>query len=160
MQYFYTHNIQKFQKYSIGFLGILFLCSCLFFSTPTHAVNQKSYGTEDTALEARLFRYKGESIQTRIGKIIGAALSLTGIIFFILAVYAGFLWMTARGDETQAKKARDTIIMAVTGLVIILGAYAITDFVFSSIEPPKKTSAQTNLGPGDFIPQDSNQMAA
>ena len=40
--------------------------------------------------------------------------------------------MTARGDETQAKKARDTLTMSVIGLIIVFSAYAITAFIFAS----------------------------
>ena len=156
MQFLQTITIKKCAAFILASLLVLFFC--VHFTQTSYAISQ-DYGLKATASKGDIIQYD-YPIQKRIGKIIGAALSLTGIIFFILAVYAGFLWMTARGDETQAKKARETIIMAVTGLVIILGAYAITDFVFSSVEPPKKTSAQTNLGPGDFIPQDSNQMAA
>jgi len=39
--------------------------------------------------------------------------------------------MSARGDESQAKKARDTLTMSVIGLIIVFGAYAITAFVFT-----------------------------
>ena len=126
-----------------------------FLAMPVYA----QHGLTKTADASTLSTYN-QDVPTMLGTVIGAAMSLVGVVFFVLSIYAGFLWMTARGDETQAKKARETIIMAVTGLVIILGAYAITDFVFSSVEPPKKTSAQTNLGPGDFPTPDLDQMAA
>ncbi len=73
------------------------------------------------------------SLADTVGKIITAALSLIGVIFLVLAVYAGFLWMTARGNEEQVKKARDILTMAIIGLVIVIGAYAITRFVFTYI---------------------------
>ena len=68
-----------------------------------------------------------------VGNIVGvglnAALSLVGLIFLILMVYAGYLWMTARGEEEMIKKAQKIIISSLIGLVIVLGAYAITVFV-------------------------------
>ena len=134
MQFLQTITIKKCAAFILASLLVLFFC--LHFTQTPHAFASDSispdYGLKATASKGNIIQYD-YPIQKRIGKIIGAALSLTGIIFFILAVYAGFLWMTARGDETQAKKARETIIMAVTGLVIILGAYAITDFVFTSV---------------------------
>ena len=125
----HNHNTRK--KHVLGLcLGLLFVVLCVV-PVPSTAAD---YGLRTTATKGDLIKYE-TPLQTRIGKVVGAALSLTGIIFFLLAVYAGFLWMTARGDESQAKKARETIIMAVTGLVIILGAYAITQFIFEAVKP-------------------------
>lgn len=67
------------------------------------------------------------------GTVIGYFLGLIGILFFLLVLYGGFLWMTARGDTDQVKKARDLIINAVLGLVIVFAAYAITYFVVEGI---------------------------
>jgi hypothetical protein len=56
-------------------------------------------------------------------------LSLTGIIFLALTVYAGFLWMTARGNDEQIGTSKKIITAAAIGLAITLMAYAITVFV-------------------------------
>lgn len=74
-----------------------------------------------------------QSVPEMIGFWIKIALSFVGTIFFILMVYAGFRWMTARGEEDQIKSARDTITMAVIGLVIIVSGYAITNLVVTRI---------------------------
>ena len=63
------------------------------------------------------------------GQVISAALSLVGLAFLLLMVYAGFLWMTARGEEEQVTKAKKIISATLIGLVLILSAYAITVFV-------------------------------
>ncbi len=68
-------------------------------------------------------------ISVLIGSVISTALTLVGLIFLILMVYAGYLWMTARGEEDQIDKARKIIIAAVIGLVIVVSAYAITVLV-------------------------------
>jgi len=44
-------------------------------------------------------------------------------------VYAGLMWMTAGGNEDRIKKARQILIAAIIGLVIVLSAYAITQFI-------------------------------
>jgi hypothetical protein len=63
------------------------------------------------------------------GALIKRVLTGAGIVFFILMVYAGFLWMTARGNTEQVTKARSAIIAAVVGLIIIIGANALTGFI-------------------------------
>jgi len=75
----------------------------------------------------------GPNISQIIGKVIGVVLSFVGVIFLILTIYAGFTWMLARGNEAEAKKAKDLMFDAVIGLIIILAAYAITAFVGNSL---------------------------
>lgn len=73
------------------------------------------------------------SLSASIGRVIKVALSLVGTIFFALTVYAGFLWMTASGNEEQVTKAKEILKMAVIGLTITLAAYSITSFVLGRI---------------------------
>lgn len=70
---------------------------------------------------------------TFIGLGLRTLLSLVGITFLILMVYAGFRWMTARGEEDEIKKSRETIITATIGLIAVLAAYAITTLVTESL---------------------------
>lgn len=64
-----------------------------------------------------------------VGTIVYMLLSFTGVIFLVLMVYAGWLWMTARGEEAEVEKAQKIIISSVIGLIILVGAYSITTFV-------------------------------
>lgn len=71
----------------------------------------------------------GTYLSARIGLIIGAILSFIAVIFMILVIYAGILWMTARGNEQQVEKAKILLFQSIIGLIIILSAYIITNFV-------------------------------
>ena len=62
------------------------------------------------------------------GGIIKIFLSLLGVIFVVLLIYGGFLWMNARGNAEQVTKSQDLIKDAVIGLIIVVAAYAITYF--------------------------------
>lgn len=73
------------------------------------------------------------SVEGVIGQVITIGLSLLGIVFFLLTLYAGIIWMIARGNEEEAKKAKDILEAAVIGLIIVLGSYAISKFVFNSL---------------------------
>ena len=68
-----------------------------------------------------------------VGGYIKAAVGLLGIILVVLIIYAGFLWMTAAGNEDKVKKAKGILSNAVVGLVLVFAAYAITDWVISAI---------------------------
>lgn len=69
-------------------------------------------------------------IRLSIALAIGYVLSVLGMIFVVLMLYAGFLWMTAGGEEAKIEKARKLIFNAIVGLVIILSSFAITVFIF------------------------------
>jgi hypothetical protein len=75
-----------------------------------------------------------------VSNIIKVILTLLAIIFIVLLVYAGFTWMTSGGEEEKVNKAKDTIVRAVIGLVIILSAYGVTIFVTKSIINSTKTN--------------------
>lgn len=68
-----------------------------------------------------------------IGRVIGVALSLVGIVLFVIILHAGFLWMTAGGDSKRVTDARARILNSIIGLIIIVAAYAIAGFVLNSI---------------------------
>jgi len=65
--------------------------------------------------------------------IIRSLLQLIGIVFVALTVYAGFLWMTAGGEEEKTSKAKKLLSNGVIGLAIILSAYTISYFIFRSL---------------------------
>ena len=64
-----------------------------------------------------------------VGMVVGAFFALLGVIFIVYIIYAGYHWMTARGEEQKIKEAQATIRNAIIGLIITLGAYAIWDFI-------------------------------
>lgn len=68
-----------------------------------------------------------------VGNIIYGALSLTGVIFVILMIYGGFIWMQARGNQEDVQKAKKIIESAIIGIVLIGLAFAITSFVIRQI---------------------------
>ena len=69
------------------------------------------------------------TIAEKLGVAMGMVLSFLGTIFVILIIYGGFLWMTARGNEEQSKKAKNIIRDAVIGVIIILASGTIMYFI-------------------------------
>lgn len=74
-----------------------------------------------------------ESPAATAGRVINVALSVVGLVFLVLMLYGGYLWMTARGKEERLNKAKDTIEASIIGLIIVLAAYGITYYVVSRI---------------------------
>lgn len=74
--------------------------------------------------------------------IIQPVLGLLGLLFLCLTIYAGFLWMTAQGDDKRVQKAKDILTAAVVGAVIIVGAYAATNTLFRALETGNTSVAE------------------
>lgn len=73
------------------------------------------------------------SLHNIVATVIQVFLGILATIFVLLLIVAGFNWMTAAGDEKKVEKAKTTIKTAVIGLVLILGAYILTYFIFLAI---------------------------
>jgi len=119
----------------VGFLIVPLSASAQFSSAVTklNAVGSKTGLTSN--------------FEVSVSNVIKGALSLVGTIFLILAVYAGILWMTASGNEEKVTKAKDIITQAILGLAITLGAYAITAFVTTKLNPPTSSSPTVTTTP-------------
>lgn len=73
------------------------------------------------------------SLAEIIGGLIGLFLSLLGIIFLVLIIYGGYIWMMSRGNEQEVLKAKKIITNAVIGILIVVSSYAITAFVMGAV---------------------------
>ncbi len=116
--------------------SLLFLVPSAAFAAPTPqapAKGLKAGQTELGKIGTAIGSETNKSLPELIGNLIGVFLGVLGIIFVILTVYAGYLYMTAAGDEKKVTKAKETLGRAVIGLVIIVAAYAISDFVIGAI---------------------------
>ncbi len=102
-----------------------------------HAQNSLTGQLKEVADETEL---GNEDLTTTIGQLINVFLGLLGIIFLILVIYAGFLWMTSAGDEKKVGTAKNILISAVVGLVVLLSAYAISNFVLEQLATATGTS--------------------
>lgn len=107
-------------------IGLIGAFSIFAFGTTVLAGD---FGLSETAGAAKLDTY-GDSVPTIAGNVIGTLLSMISVLFFVLVLYGGILWMTARGSSETTEKALNTIIAATIGIIIVIGAYALTNFVF------------------------------
>ena len=76
---------------------------------------------------------EGRSLATIIGAIINGFLGLLGIVLVVIIIYSGYLWMMAQGNAAQVDKAKAMISQAVIGMIILMAAYAISQFVLDAI---------------------------
>jgi magnesium-transporting ATPase (P-type) len=73
------------------------------------------------------------SLNTLIQNVINVLLFIIGAIAVIMIIVGGIEYVTSAGDPAKTKKAKDTILYSIVGLVIALLAYAIVNFVLTNL---------------------------
>ena len=71
--------------------------------------------------------------KSSINTIIDLLFYTVGIIAVIVIIVGGIKFITADGDASKVKGARETIMYAVIGLVVAMMSYAIVGFVLGRI---------------------------
>ena len=73
------------------------------------------------------------SLMTVASNLLTAIASLVGIIAVIGIIIGGVQYATSAGDASKAKRAKNTILYSIIGLVVALLAWAIVNFVLKNL---------------------------
>ena len=108
-------------------VGSLLLTSVVFAQGTTAFDGGTNYGLD----QAGNFGLGTTPLVTVIANVVNILLGLLGVIAVLLILYGGFIWMTAAGDPSKVEKAKRILIGAIIGIIIILSAFTIAQFVIS-----------------------------
>lgn len=114
--------------------------------------------SDELAVTAANSGLGSNDLVTIIGTVIKVFLGVLGIIFLILVLYSGFLWMTAGGDDKQVERAKKILINGVVGLVIMMFSYAITSFVINALLDATGANDGNNQNGSVTIPMFSGSL--
>lgn len=105
------------------------------------------FGLNSTANQAG-YQTTGASatIAGRVQLVVSLVLGLMALAFFLLTMYGGIIWLTARGNDEKVSSAKAIIEAAVIGLVIVSASYAIATFVVG-----RMASDQSKICTTDFL---------
>lgn len=67
----------------------------------------------------------GTAVGQLITGIIGAFFVFSFLIAFVYLITGAFYWVTSSGDKNNLQNARDRIVHALVGLLIVSAAYAV-----------------------------------
>lgn len=143
------------------FLVIFTVAICLPSASP--ALAQLGQGQENAQLtaEAAGLGQGTTDLPVIVGRIINIFLGFLGVVFLVLMLYAGYMWMTSGGEPEKVKKAQTTIRNAIIGLIIIASAWAITSFILGFFAGQGGGGAVTGVQytpPGGFLPGSSGSL--
>ena len=89
------------------------------------------------AVETNAGQYtEGENSETLDQSVIGiinGVIGVLGLVAVVVIIVGGVQYMTSSGDAGKVKKAKDTILYGLIGLVVCVLAFALVQFVISTI---------------------------
>jgi len=59
------------------------------------------------------------------------ALALVDVVALLMFIYGGFVMMTSRGNPEKIQKAKDTLLWAVIGILVITTSYTAIQYFLS-----------------------------
>lgn len=111
-------------KRFIGFIATA--ASFLSFALPVHA---------QQVVECPSGQFKALCILTtsEFGKVLGQLVTFAFVVAVVIAlaflIYGGIKWMVSGGDKTALEEARNHIVAAIVGLVIVFLVYFVLNLV-------------------------------
>ena len=70
----------------------------------------------------------------QVSAVLGAAYTLAGIVAVLVIIIGGIRYVASNGDSGQITAAKNMVLYAVVGLVVVILASAITQFVIQSVK--------------------------
>jgi len=74
-----------------------------------------------------------DALANTLQPIIVAVIFVMGIVAVVMIILGGIQYTTSQGDSGKVKKAKDTIMYGIIGLVVAILAFAIVNFVLGSV---------------------------
>ena len=121
--------------YSLLFITCLVLASLVkpvsAFTCPDKTVRQ---GESVSALsECNVEKTEGEkSLMSNVSMLINVFASVMGFLAIGMIIYGGFMLLTAQGDPAKIKRGKDVVTYSIIGVILVVLAYAIVNFVMNS----------------------------
>ena len=117
-----------------GTLNRSIYTNCQWYGTSADG-DKSLFATSDGNLGASLKaldQLPGTSPQKLIGRVIKTAMGIIGTIALVVMVYAGILWMVATGNAQRENEAKEILYWGALGILIVLGSYAIVQFIIDN----------------------------
>lgn len=111
----------------------------LFWIGTAHALEIKITGgsKNPSNLEDSLDVIKPDSLPDEtnffvlVGKMINFFFQLIGLLLLLSIIYAGFLMLTAQGDEEKFTKGKDIMVYAIIGVIILATSFALVRWLIA-----------------------------
>ena len=121
--------------YSLLFITCLVFASLMkpvsAFTCPEKTIRENE--PVSALSECNVEKTEGEkSLMSNVNMLINVFTSVMGFLAVAMIIYGGFMLLTAQGDPARIKRGKDVVLYSVIGLILVMLAYAIVNFVMNS----------------------------
>lgn len=123
-------------SFAVAVMGVAFVAAPTFAAGGTCPAGSLRAGDsyETNISECNISdEKKNDNLMATLTTIINVIVAAVGFVAVVMIIVGGIMYTTSSGDTAKVKKAKDTIMYGVIGLVIALLAFAIVNFVLSSV---------------------------
>lgn len=106
-----------------------FSAMLLTFTPLVHAAEEKIIDCTQAGQFSALCSLTAANIGQRISQVITFAFVIAIIIALAFLIWGGIKWITSGGEKTGVEEARNHVIAAVVGLIIVFLSYFILNLV-------------------------------
>lgn len=71
--------------------------------------------------------------ESQIAAILGTVYLIAGIVAVVIIIIGGIRYAASNGDSSGVQSAKNTILYAVVGLIVVILAASITGFVINNV---------------------------
>lgn len=143
MTSYFSQNITKI----LIVISLLSLSSIFMISAPAYGQNQKELcsganlnfsGEQGCKQKANGDQLDNDQLaESKVNKLVKNIINVfsivVGIVAVIMILIGGFRFLTSGGDSGKVTSARNTILYAIVGLIVVAFAQLIVKFVLSSL---------------------------
>lgn len=101
-----------------------------FIFLRAHAQTKDKFNLNEAASDTGVYE---KDLPSVVATVVLNILGIVGVIFLLMIVYGGVVWMTSGGNEERIRTAKKLLTSSVIGLVIVMTAYGITYFIIERL---------------------------
>lgn len=121
--------------YSLLFTACLVLASLVkpvsAFTCPEKTIHENE--SVSALSECNVEKTDGDkSLMSNVAMLINIFASVMGFLAVGMIIYGGFMLLTAQGDPAKIKRGKDVVTYSIIGVILVMLAYAIVNFVMNS----------------------------
>jgi len=122
-----------------GLGGLLFQNNAMAVTCPEGSVNPNATTLAGCNIAAE---NSANNLFKTVNGIINVILGVIGIVAVVVIIVGGVSYLTSQGDAGKVAKAKNTILYGVVGMMVALLAFAIVNFILTSVFSTSSTTGK------------------
>ena len=125
--------MKKVSKILSAVLVLVFSTMFAFTALPVYAAAGDGVSQAQSGMNA-INNGNDTDLPSAIKTILSSVFIVVGILAVIVIIIGGVNYTLSQGDPGKVKKAKDTILYGIIGLIVSLLAFAIVQFVLDALQ--------------------------